>query len=763
MISNLNRLVFLWYYRFKFKKLGLLFVLALSILFVILIQSKVNVLSKLDVAAKTSDKVDHYTIALIVRSLVESGDKLSPGVQAIIDFAEERVAQINRPHGKEAGGINGIRVRLKILNDEADENKAVSLVNQTLKDPNLIAIYGLVSPTKGAVVIKAIGRHKVPFISEIPDDNLFSQYPYVFTMKTSASDDIRAYTHFISDNYTSTIFIGGVNDHNTKRYHDALGPVENKVKLLSVHRLPARNVPQYAKAIKAAIAEIKDKKPGIISLSAGLSRNADILKQLASTGLDIPVFFINGEIEYAKKSLRGNIYFGDLFELDPAIPNVVSGRLAMLRRQPGFNRLNALNDYAAQRTLAYLDILSWLKEAAQSANASLSPAEMRNHIGSQLLGYRPGRRIFNGLSTDWSFTDRRSRAQLSLIKWWNKGADRPVIWKIQYKPDGKRVTQIPVAFLSIDMVRIVGVNSNRKSFNAEFYVSVASHQNIGLDRFEFGNALLSENDGKPLVHHRLIDGNLPAVHSRGKRRLYKVSGSFQFNPDLSRYPFDQQPFTISLQARDSTLPVFIQPPPLNLRDKNISIAGWTMLEGSHNNYVGFDTSTVTLSDQYMSSQEVVQFYEYSFTWIAERLSLNYYLRVIIPLGLIVIVAYASVFMPNSHIASVVSIKVTALLSTIALYFSIPKFDTETATLSDRIFVFTESMIVLMIVSSIIRVIVSTDRPKIYSESVKIFQAISVPIFCYLMMRYVLIVRENTGAIFAGQSITDIFFLLVGIG
>ncbi len=735
----------------------LLFGLTLTLLLIPL------ALSKTGDTAKARAKVDHYTIALIVRSLVgEDGSTLSPGVQAIVDFARERIEVINQPHGKTAGGINGIPLRLKVLNDKADERKTVSLVNKALKDPNLIAIYGLVSPTQGAKVIKAIGKRKVPFISELSDDSLFASYSNIFTIKTSASDDIRAYTHFIADNYKSTIFIGAADDRNAQRYREALGPIEDRVELIAVHRLPARGSPRYERAIKAAIEEIKATKPGIISLSAGISRSKDVLKQLAIAGLDLPVFFVNGRVDFAKNNLRGNLYFGDLFELDPMIPDVVNSRLAKLRRQPDFDRLNTLNQIEAIRALSYLDILSWLKEAAENDGEALSPIAMRNHIVSRLLAYRPGRRVFHGLARDWSFTDSHSRAQLSLIRWWIKTSDHPVLWKTQYKPDGKRVSRIPVAYFSIDVVRILSVDSNKKSFDAEFYASVASHQNVGLERFEFANAVLSQDNGSPLIHTRQIDGSPPAVNSHGLRRLYKVSGTFRFDPDLTRYPFDQQPFTISVQARDSTLPVFIQPPPTHLRDKNISIEGWKLLEGRNNSYIGFDTSTVTLADNHMTNQEVVHFFSYNFTWIAKRLTFNYYLRVIIPLALIVIVAYASIFMPNTRVESAVAIQVTALLSTIALYFSIPKFNSATATLSDRIFVFTEGMIVLMIVASILRVIVSHFKSAIPSGIIMTFQAFLVPALSYLMVRYIMMVNHDAGAVFAGKSLKEMFVLLVGV-
>ena len=50
-----------------------------------------------------------------------------------------------------------------------------------------------------------------------------------------------------------------------------------------------------------------------------------------------------------------------------------------------------------------------------------------------------------------------------------------------------------------------------------------------------------------------------------------------------------------------------------------------------------------------------------------------------------------------------TIQVTALLSAVALYLSLPKLDADTATLSDRIFVFNYLMVSLMIMVSILRV------------------------------------------------------------
>ena len=73
-----------------------------------------------------------------------------------------------------------------------------------------------------------------------------------------------------------------------------------------------------------------------------------------------------------------------------------------------------------------------------------------------------------------------------------------------------------------------------------------------------------------------------------------------------------------------------------------------------------------------------------------------------PLIVILLVTYLSVFISESRLESVVAIQVTALLSSIALYLAIPKVEFEHPTISDQVFVVTYIAIFLMLGFSILR-------------------------------------------------------------
>ena len=73
------------------------------------------------------------------------------------------------------------------------------------------------------------------------------------------------------------------------------------------------------------------------------------------------------------------------------------------------------------------------------------------------------------------------------------------------------------------------------------------------------------------------------------------------------------------------------------------------------------------------------FYKASFVWLMKRQTTDYYLRVVVPLAFILVVAYLSIFIPQTHFEAIVTIQVTALLSSVALYLALPKLDADSTT------------------------------------------------------------------------------------
>jgi hypothetical protein len=181
-------------------------------------------------------------------------------------------------------------------------------------------------------------------------------------------------------------------------------------------------------------------------------------------------------------------------------------------------------------------------------------------------------------------------------------------------------------------------------------------------------------------------------------KVYRVTGKFLFDPILLHYPFDTQRFSIDIQPKRSNEPFIVQPPPENLRDRVVSVDGWVPKD----QYVGYDKDFVRTVDAQTLEPSVVPFYKANFVWLMTRETTDYFLRVVVPLGFILMIAYLSIFISKDHFEAIVTIQVTALLSAVALYLALPKLEANVETLSDRIFLFSYLVLSLIIAITIAR-------------------------------------------------------------
>ena len=243
------------------------------------------------------------------------------------------------------------------------------------------------------------------------------------------------------------------------------------------------------------------------------------------------------------------------------------------------------------------------------------------------------------------------------------------------------------------------MDDTEKTFSADFYLAMSDDNNPGIDQIEFANAVLDHKTGarqitvQPL--HEGGDSDTYPAHMK----IYQVSGKFLLDPVYKSYPFDAQRFSIDLRPKKGEFPFIVQPMQKELRDKVFDIEGWDTRDA----YVTYDRDSVSVFDTKKLEPNTVPFYKNSFVWVAKRTATDFYLRVVVPLIFIAVVAYFAIFIPTVHFEAIVTIQVTALLSAVALYITTPKVDSDTSTLSDKIFLFNYMIFSLMIAISILRI------------------------------------------------------------
>jgi hypothetical protein len=518
-----------------------------------------------------------------------------------------------------------------------------------------------------------------------------------------------------------------------------------------------------AAAAQSIADAIKGHDPDMILLAIHSGPSITLIETLMEAGISAPVFVLLGRVQSIVNGLGDKRYPGAMSQIArEGVPNVYSERLRQKiwhspqarwvfddernddaagwkdatcddrGETPARQLFDAANQRAVGRGMQYRDMLQLIVEAARSAQKDADVAELRRITNESLRGFVEGRHVMKGLWQDWTFTSDRTAAGDTLILSKAPGDDETVLAPVQYRRINGALQRSPTVYTSIDLISLSRIDTNDRSFDAEFYLSLkSSDDRIGIASIEFTNAYRSQAGEGRLVITRQIHNGIASSNFPSGVKLYKVSGKFEFEPDLGDYPFDTQRLSVSFQPADASQPFLIQPAAASKEQADVPVDGWDLAE----HYVGSDQDIVPTIGASLSERRFVPFYKFNATWIVKRIAVDYYLRVVVPLAFILLITYFSVFLPHSRFESIMAIQVTALLSSIALYLALPKVDSDQATFSDKIFMMTYAAVSLMIGLAIVKDNLRKVKPFVWSVSVLqwiVFPVATVAFIMYLL-------------------------------
>lgn len=191
-----------------------------------------------------------------------------------------------------------------------------------------------------------------------------------------------------------------------------------------------------------------------------------------------------------------------------------------------------------------------------------------------------------------------------------------------------------------------------------------------IENFEFVNSQIQEFhiDEKRLIQDSIT--GLSMVYLSGH-----MKGDFIFEPDYRHYPFDKLVLPITVESFNLTSDkLFFVPDTTAYQNKtsktpeiasNFSISTFSILKTQYKEAdkvyeTSFGDPRLTTSSAYSSlTYEVV----------LERKSSIFFLKILIPIMLIALMAYLVFFIPHSMLQAAVGLTVTSLLSSIALQLS----------------------------------------------------------------------------------------------
>jgi len=634
------------------------------------------------------------------------------------------------------GGIAGRRILVNILDDQRTQQKTTENLAAAIADPQTIAMIGLSNATRAKAAFDANGKELkasgIPFVSDISVNDIIKDYPNVFTTRASEDKErLPVIAEFVKQShFERPAFIGIQSALASTNLGDGL----NKYLaggLTGDHRLQLVADKLDPAEVAAAVADLKSKNVGIVFLAVGGDRLQDVAKQFQDAGFTPPLF-VSGRID-ALAGKGADAYPNDAYQLAwDGLPDVYSERLRELTwstaspdqwifegrknaSAPGWkdgtckprdediplNVLDNDNMRALSVGTQYADMVSLIAEAARSAEVTATIPDIRKLIIEQLgTAYAPGRGVFKGQFDNWSFQPAsRAAARTPMILMLPHGRGQSQLAPLQFLHlRDQSLQRIDTLYADIDLIRAERIDDTDKTFFADFYLSMNDRGGASIEQIEFANAYLEPgSNDRQITVRALHDGSQSAAYP-DHMKIYQVTGKFVYSPDLRNYPFDTQRFSIDLRPKSGNTPFIVQPPPLKVRDHVVTVDGWDPKD----QYVGYDQDFVRTVDAQTLEPSVFPFYKANFVWLMKRETTDYFLRVVVPLGFILIIAYLSIFISTHHFEAIVTIQVTALLSAVALYLALPKLDANTETLSDRMFLFTYLMLSVIIAITIAR-------------------------------------------------------------
>ncbi len=685
--------------------------------------------------------------------------------------AIKRFTKLEQQRINQQGGIAGHPLDLNFLDDFRDVNRAVVNMREALSEPTAVAMVGLSSSDRAKAVFEATGAEirdkQIPFLSAITVNSIFEDYHNVYTMRPSQDDErLPVLVQFVKrTGIKKTAFIGFKDNIFSTTLADGLRNAFGSDGLVGDHRLTLTDEKLDPAEVAAVIADMKLKAPDLVFLAIGGNRNGDFMKDLMAAGAT-PALFLTGRIDAIPAEIS-TAYPSQLYELAwDRLPEVYADRLlkrvalagpeewifegTKVSAAPGWKNgeckprpdnaapdpLSNANLRAIGNGTQYADMVALVAAAVRSADRNASIADLRAHILKQLgTTYASGRGVFQGQFDNWSFLpSSRTAAQTPFVVQLSPRLDGTQLAPLQFtRLRNETLRSINTLYLDIDLQRVLRVDDNEKSFFAEFYLSMRDDgKGASIDMLEFSNALLNpETNDRQITVQVMNDGGKSDAYP-DDTKIYQVSGRFMYDPDLATYPFDTQRFAIDIRPKRGDAPFIVQPPPRSLRDQAVSVDGWE----PRMQYVGYDEDFVSTVDAKSHEKSVVPFYKASFVWMMTRQTTDYFLRVVVPLMFILIVAYMSIFIPLTHFEAIVTIQVTALLSAVALYLSLPAVDAGTTTLSDRIFLFNYLAVSVMIGISVARINPFVTMRLWLQRALGLTHVIIIPFITALMAYYV---------------------------
>src|SRR5688572_10781677 len=592
-------------------------------------------------------KENQYSIGYIYSSKEMSHKDLE--VTRLI--IEKKLESINQN-----GGINNHLLRVIYLDDKSDMKALYRMVEKASRDEKLIAFVGC----RGALRAKSIGpivtRKNIPLISQYVFNQLVQKYPTIYSSSVGSTEYKLLLKQLMFAKHSRIAFLGQANIPTSSELTLKLTEkiiAEEPGKSLPIRRIFPKNYDFNSEKFKSFADSLKQHADFLV-VNIDIKKWNSLLKVLEKEKVDLPVFTGAADVSKLDPTTSG-FYSAELYSINSiGIPGTQNTNLHdHLLLYSSERNLTAFSPFQLSEAARIADEIGLIAEAPPSQFLP-SGINIRYQINAGLRQYLNGDRIYRGWLTDWYFNPDRSFGGHTLLAWKPAKTIKPILSPFQVLRTNNLIQKGQVLYAGIAPVKIDMVDDNAGTFSAVFYLEINTPEPFTLDKIEFGNAVRNENNHEPLVQAKLIRNVKNEAGFKFYNNLYLITGKFYFDAQLHRYPLDRQKFPIMLQSSKPVDLLLIQPSLESAEDTAFESSGWKF----ERKYVGYSQNFIGTNEYSEGLQKNIPFYKFSFVYILRRAHIDFFLKTLVPLLVILTITYFSVYIPPKEFEALAGIQVT---------------------------------------------------------------------------------------------------------
>ncbi|MEM7330535.1 MAG: extracellular solute-binding protein [Chloroflexota bacterium] len=640
----------------------------------------------------TSSQKERLFIAVVgpmTGKAAAEGQDMANGAQMYVD-------QLN-----EAGGINGRKIELLIYDDQNDPELAREVAQDIADSNNILLVIGHMFSSTSIAAGEIYEAAGIPAISgSATAENVTAERDFYFrTIPTSHAQAafLANYANRIMGETNATVIYDSdaFGRSLAESYVNTFRGLGGEIRYTRIFNGNSATLTDDLDNIVRELIKAENGDPGLIFLATHTSEAKELIIRMRRQGMENILMgstalgnpnFIEQFTDLPEEHSQPGFFLDNLYATTPILFDVVGEEAQQFRE----DYIQTYGSDPGLKAPSYYDTATVALAAIKRANVTATPetiATDRQSIRAALAGMSNLETGVKGLTGNQFFNPLGDVIKPLSIGVFSHQRFVSALTQLQPVPDLKRISDLQgeidagrvlivngkhmyrtnVVYTGIDINEVIQIDTKASNYTIDFYLWFRHQGDFDETNIQFVNSQKEIILGDPIAEE-ITDGYV--------YRAYHVKTELEGDFNFKDYPFDTQSLKIQIRhnelLRENLIYVVDV---LGLRNDSPeeilaklerseafkSISGWHIKDAVY--YTDFFRNESTLGNpNFLLSDSAIEFSDYSTELIIERNVVSFLSKNLLPLMIILMLAYVVFYIPIQTLSPRIIISVNALLT-----------------------------------------------------------------------------------------------------